>query len=603
MSISSRIHDTIENWQAEWKDRLRGWLATSVMDSMIKSFDFLEPDVRAELKPSLQRLKDIPNLPPDIKNILEKAMIEPSAIQLAFLLPMAIGLLLGAGMGIAAPLMRVGGYQVDQFVRSARLDPLLATRALFRGFITKEYFTKVSKDLGWSDEDIETIINVSYYYPSPLELVNWQAKEVFEPEMRVKYGLMAELEELEREAFYKAGMTDEQIDNFWMAHWQHPAFREVTEMLHRGELTPADVYSWYRLVEIPPYWRDKLTKISWDLPNRIELRMMARYGLVDKSFLLEQLKQVGLQEEFRDIAADMMLAMGIRTDLSTRYSKGWITADEVRQELIDSGLSETVQTRMYEWIVKNTQTDRVTKERDLTVTDIIKGVKKGTISRIEGQSLIEAMGYDEKEAKFKLDINIPIEEQVQEVKQRELTKADITKAYKLGTIDYSESLSKLIGIRFTEDDAHFLLALVDITKEPIEDIRQRELTKIDIVKGVKAGVIDSYEGYMMLQDIGYTPADSQFILEVRVEAAVGSPDTYREFDRITQDYRASIGLSSKPVSLELIQAERDVKAAEAALADGRARKVKPKRLLELEGVAETAKIAYHQLLQEHTKET
>jgi len=406
MGIAQRIHNTINDWAEEWGDKFRGWLGKSIMGGVEKTFDFLEPDLRKELTPMIGRLKAIPGLPPDILDILTKAETEPQAIQFAFLLPMAIGLLAGAGLGMAQPIMNAAQYKLDRTVQTARLDPFIATRALFRGLITPERFTHTVRDLGWNEEDIQTIINVSHYYPSPLELVNWQAKEVFEPAMIAKYGLGDELGELDREAFYKAGMTDEQIANFWMAHWVHPAFREVTEMLHRGELTSEDVYSWYRLVEIPPYWRDKLTAVSWDLPNRIELRMMARYGLVDKAFLVKQLEMVGLRKDFRDVAADMMLAMGIRTDLSTRYSKGWITPEVVRQELKDSGLSETVQARMYTWIVKNTGTDRVVKERDLTLTDIYKGIKKDLIGYSQGLELIRDMGYDEFEAKLKLEVNV-----------------------------------------------------------------------------------------------------------------------------------------------------------------------------------------------------
>lgn len=602
MHPAERFSNWIEGLFEGWRDKIRGWFARAAMDSMIKSFDFLEPDLRSELAPSLQRLKAIPNLPPDIKNILEKAEIEPKAIQLVFLLPMVIGILFGAGIGMAAPVMKEGGYKIDKMVRSARLDPLLATRALFRGFITKGKFEELCKEQGWSDADIETIFNVSHYYPSPAELVNWQAKEVFEPTMREYYGLTAELDEIEKEAFYKAGMTDEQIANFWMAHWQHPSLEKVFELLHRGQINEDEVYQYYRLVEVPPAWRDKLTAISWSLPNRIELRMMARYGLVDKTFLLEQLKQVGLQEEFRDVAADMMLAMGIRTDLSTRYSKGWLTAEEVRQELIDSGLSEEVRERLFQWIVKNTQTDRVVKERDLTVTDIIKGVKKGTISRAEGQTLIQEMGYDTAEAKFKLDINIPVEKETKEVKQRELTKADIIKAYKLEQIDQSETLSRLMGIRFTELDAQFLIRLVEDTKEEIPEEKQRELTKIDVVKGVKAGVITQEEGYTMLKDVGYSAEDAQFILTTRLDAEAESPDTFGEFRKLTQGYRASVGLSYKEVPEELIQAERDVNAAIAALSLAKIVGAKAKRLRELEEAVDEAKLRYHQLLPQVSKE-
>ncbi|GAH81529.1 unnamed protein product, partial [marine sediment metagenome] len=245
---------------------------------------------------------------------------EPKAIQFVVILPYLIGMVIGLAMGMIAPAGRIGSYQIDKIIHSARLDPITAIRAYWRGIITEEKLTKTLGELGFSDDDTKFLRDVTHYYPTPGELVLWQAKEVYEPEMIAKYGLDAELEEVEREAFYKAGMTDDQIVNHWRAHWVHPAWGQVLDMYHRGELTYDDVYRWFRVVEIPPYWRDKLIAISWDLPNRIETRMMARYGLVDKPWLVKHLERIGLHEDYRSIAADFMLAMGIRMDLSARYS-------------------------------------------------------------------------------------------------------------------------------------------------------------------------------------------------------------------------------------------------------------------------------------------
>jgi len=291
-------------------------------------------------------------------------------------------------------------------VAQVRLTPEAVARLWLRDKPAYEHLWKDLADSGLDEGRIEALRELAYAIPTPQEVVLFMGREAFEEDAVLKYGLDDEFERIDLKWFEQTGIRPEVAKLYWRAHWQHPAFREMTELLHRGEVTADDVYEWYRLVEIPPYWRDKLTSISWDLPNRIELRMMARYGLVDKSFLLEQLKMVGLREDFRDVAADMMLAMGIRTDLSTRFGKGWITPEVVQQELVDSGLSTEVQERMYQWIVKNTGTERVVKERDLTLSDIYKGIKKGFIGYSQGLELIRDMGYDEWEAKLKLEVNV-----------------------------------------------------------------------------------------------------------------------------------------------------------------------------------------------------
>ena len=47
-----------------------------------------------------------------------------------------------------------------------------------------------------------------------------------------------------------------------------------------------------------PFWRDKLIGLSYDLPNRIELRMMAQYGLIDKPKLVKILLKGGVDPQY-----------------------------------------------------------------------------------------------------------------------------------------------------------------------------------------------------------------------------------------------------------------------------------------------------------------
>jgi hypothetical protein len=593
---SERFKSWIEGLSESWGDKLRGWSAKIILNGLEKTFDSFEPDFRDALTPSLQRLKAIEGLPDDIKSILEKAETQPKAVQFAFLLPLAIGLLAGAGMGMARPMMNIGSYQLDKFVHSARLDPASVITAWRRDPEKYEHFFNDLKEQGLSDERVEALKFVTQFYPSAGDLINWVAKEVFEPDLQAIYGLTDEFELLDLAMFAKAGMTEEQAKNFWIAHWNYPSIGQIFDMYHRGELTKEDIVSYMRLAEIPPYWRDKLDTISWDLPNRIELRMMARYGLVDKAFLLNILEKVGLHEDYRSIAADMMLVMGIQSDLSTRYGKGWITSGDVKSELAKAGLDANIQERVYQWIVKQSATERVTTEKNLTKAEIVKGVKKGTISRKEGEGLLVEMGYDAKEATFIMDINIPAGDTTTEVKQRELTKSDIINAYKLGQIDEADVVSGLMSIRYSEDDANFLLSLTNATLEKIEEVKERNLTKADIIKGVKNGVISQEEGYTMLINIGYSDEDSNFILSVNPTTTAGSPDTFNEFLAMTQSYKASLGLPTKEVTPDIIQAERDVKTAQAALKTGTDAKAKVKRIRELELAVEQAKQRYSQLV-------
>jgi len=102
-----------------------------------------------------------------------------------------------------------------------------------RKLIPDDQFYDGMRRLGYSQENADKIYDSTMYYPSPTDLVTWQAREVFEPDSIRKYGLDAEFERIRKEPFYKAGLDDEQIRNYWRAHWMHPAWVQVATFLHR----------------------------------------------------------------------------------------------------------------------------------------------------------------------------------------------------------------------------------------------------------------------------------------------------------------------------------------------------------------------------------
>ncbi len=285
-------------------------------------------------------------------------------------------------------------------------DPGTLIRLKYRGLISDEVFREQLKKQGVGDEVRKLYEDGYLYYPSPAELVNWQAKEVFEPAMITKYGLDAELGGLERDAFYKAGMNDEQITNFWRAHWEHPAWTAIVEMLHRGQMTEADVRDWFRLVEIPPFWRDKMINVSWAVPTRVDVRRFWDMRTITEARLREIYEHRGYHGKDLD---DYVLWTKVYTEfpsLMARYKNGWVTTGEVESELVRLGMPADRAKTMIEEKIKKEAAGRTTKERDLTKAEIVKGVKKEVITLDQGQELLEDMGYDADEAEYILAINI-----------------------------------------------------------------------------------------------------------------------------------------------------------------------------------------------------
>ncbi len=536
MSISSRIHDTIENWQAEWKDRLAGW------------FDFVWGLI---LKSTVGLF-----LPPQIlEKVFPQTTETATAVREAML--SFIGAITGA-ISAGEPVGQLFKYEQDRIHQTFRLDPLSVITAWRRDpELYKALFGDLH-DLGWNDERIEAFKFITEFLPNADEQTLWLAREVFEPKMVERYGLDDELPVYEETDFSKIGVTPEQMRNKWRAHWQHASWQQVVEMLHRGLMDEADVWDWFRVVEIPPFWRQKLIDSAYTWPTRVDVRRWWDMRTIDEAELRRLYSGMGYRGDNLENYLLWTKVYVAFPDLIARWTKGWITIDDVRSELIGLGMPAARVEEMIQTKIKPEGAERVSGERDVTKTDIYKGVKQGVITRGEAIELLMELGFEEDEADYLLAINIPVDQEDKVVKGRQLTKTDIINGLKTEVITEAEARARLIELRYSGIDAAFLLEIFKATIKPPPEPREREASKADIVLAVKKGLLSAEEAYLMLQDIGFTPEASAFILSVRAETSPFSPADMEEFRDITQKYRKAVGRPSKPVTEELIKAAAEL---------------------------------------------
>jgi len=558
MNPADRFSGWIEGLSNAWKDRISGWMVSWATRSITDALEDMTPEQRASVDAIIDNLKDDPNVPAFLKPFLEQSKVRGNPALLVVGIVFGVIMIIGLVQGTFRPLGTLAEYLQEKVTKSFRLDPISVITAWRRDPEAYEKYFDDLRDQGWTDERIEALKFFTLFYPSPADLVNWQAKEVFEPTMIAKYGLKDELGELRREDFYKAGMSDEQIDNYWMAHWEHPEFRTVVEMLRRTDFTEDDLKAWFRLVEIPPFWRDKLIQISYEVPTRVDVRRFWDMRTIDEKRLREVYAWQGYHgKDLEDYVLWTKVYVAF-PDLIARWKNGWITLDEVRAELVGYGMPADRVEELLETKFKATAGDKTAAERDITKTDIIKGVKKGVITRGEGMELLMDMGYDEADAEYILAINIPEDEEDVVVKERELTKTDILNGLKAEIITEDEALERLKEIRYSQLDAEFLLKIYKALVKPPTEPKAREASKADIVLAVKKGLITPENGYLMLQDIGFTPEAAQFILVVKAEVSPFSPMSYQEFKGVTGKWRKAAGMASETITEKIRQAAAEV---------------------------------------------
>uniref|UniRef100_A0A6H1ZP18 Uncharacterized protein n=2 Tax=viral metagenome TaxID=1070528 RepID=A0A6H1ZP18_9ZZZZ len=406
MTPADRFKSWIDSLALYWGDRLKGWAGSFISKGVLWFTEALEPTMIARMRVGAQKLIDDPLLPQDVRDRIA-ASLQPGNIMevIHTYIIMTIGII-GVLFSSAQPLGRLLMYRQEKLVESYRVDPGTVIN-LMRRFAGKYPWTADDlKEQGISDDRLKALLDATLFFPSPQDLITWEAKEVFEPDAIAKYGLADEFELLDLSLFAKAGVTPEQAKNYWIAHWEHASFNQVVEMLRRGLITDQDMYDWFRLVEVPPYWRDKLTEIAWEVPTRVDVRRFYDLKTIDEARLREIYTAMGYKgKNLEDYVLWTKIYVEL-PDLIARWKNGWITLDQARSRLVELGMTPEAANELVQTKVKVEQAEPVIEGKQLTKTEIYKAVNKELISVDEGLELIMDLDYSGPVAWLLLESNV-----------------------------------------------------------------------------------------------------------------------------------------------------------------------------------------------------
>ncbi|KKL87192.1 hypothetical protein LCGC14_1937150, partial [marine sediment metagenome] len=121
--------------------------------------------------------------------------------------------------------------------------------------------------------------------------------EVFTPEIAARFGQYEDFPEPFEEWAAKKGLTKEWSQRYWAAHWSLPSTTQGFEMLHRGVIDNATLDMLFRAIEIPSFWRDKLTQIAYRPYTRVDTRRMHDLGVLTDQELIESYMAQGYDAE------------------------------------------------------------------------------------------------------------------------------------------------------------------------------------------------------------------------------------------------------------------------------------------------------------------
>ena len=339
--------------------------------------------------------------------------------------------------------------QIDlMFTAMQRLYDESVIKDLFlRGIIDRIGLNKRMHQLGYRDDQIEEMVQAFPVIPGPGDLFHLVAKEAFEPDVVAHYGYGEEFPEEQIKWLKMQGISDYWAMRYWYAHWDTPSIGQGFEMLQRGVIDWDELNLLFRTVELPPFWRDKLTEIAFMPYTRVDVRRMHAIGTLTDDELIRAYQDVGFSPEKAVKMAEFTIL----------YNKG--------------------------------------AEKDLTREQVLNGYRDDFISEKDTHSLIMEMGYSATEADY--FVSSVDFEKVKDIEKLQLE--NIRDKFQKNLIDEFDARTGLAALSLEGSRIEVLLEkwkinVIDNTRKP---------SKTDLDKFLKGKIITENIYVEQMRNLGY----------------------------------------------------------------------------------------------------
>jgi len=192
--------------------------------------------------------------------------------------------------------------------------------------------------------------------------------------------------------------------------------------------------------------------------------------------------------------------------------EGKITEREARERLHKLGYSD----EEINLLITFAQAEETKREKDLSKADILKAYVEGLIDHDDAVRELTKLGYSVDEALLLLRLAESRKELATKTKERDLTKAPILKAFRIGMITREEAKSMLVNIGYSEDEAEFLIRVEEADMQASKHEQERDLTKAEILTLFEYGLIDEYTAKEKLKALGYDDEEAEALIALRL---------------------------------------------------------------------------------------
>ena len=183
--------------------------------------------------------------------------------------------------------------------------------------------------LGFESEDIPLLRNLFFIRPPVQDVIRMAVREVFTPEIAERFGQFEDFPQEFVAAAHEVGLRESDALNYWAAHWDLPSIGQAFEMLHRRVIDSDELNILLRAQDVMPFWRDKLTAISFRPLTRVDVRRMHLEGVITETEVFEAYLDFGYAPANARRMTDFTIAWNARREESQEKENKDNTKSEI----------------------------------------------------------------------------------------------------------------------------------------------------------------------------------------------------------------------------------------------------------------------------------
>jgi len=382
-----------------------------------------------------------------------------------------------------------------------------------RGYVSEGDVRDVLARFGYEDKWIDAEIKSWQIIPGVSDLITFVVREVISPEDF--YGWAA-----------KQGLSEYWAKNYWEAHWRLPSFENIREAWWRGIISQEEFRKYVVWHDYKPEPRpgisksdlDIMNELSYELPGKLDLRWMWRWGLISEDEFRALLAKTGIHPDYLDAVADAYMKNELldernrfATTLETLYSAGKISEEEFRRKMAEIGFSSNeidLRADRAQYIIKGrkaeeeaVQTGRETADEKRRLATILEKLAySDVISLDDFRARLRELGYTEDEISLRIDIvkayKQYLSSKVKAPEPKRLSLTDLRYAWEYGLISDEELRRGAELEGYTPEDVDLAVSV-----EQIKALR----TEIESV--VREAMYDYRDGWLTREEFISLMAD------------------------------------------------------------------------------------------------